>query len=343
MPYSPQMNGKSERMNRTLLNMIRTKIIDSGIPKPLWGEALKCSVYELNRTPTTALDKGVTPSQMWHGRNDISKLRIFGCRAWYVNLPRGNKIDSKSTGSVMVGYCGGGYRLWHVGDEKIVKSRDVTFDESVMEFKEIERNLNQSIILPEAESNGNEKVVPKITGKENNKIKVNQNSDKVIEDEVAKSEGTKTRSGRVVNQPKNLSDYEVYNAYCFLSSSNEEPKTYQEAIKSSKWREAITKELDSHEKLGTWTPAELPEGQVAIDTMWVLKIKDDGTKKARLVGKGFQEPYEGGNQDFSYAPVCRLSTVRVLISVAMQRNWKLSQIDVPTAFLNGFLEKDIYI
>ena len=255
MPYSPQMNGKSERMNRTLLNMIRTKIIESGIPKPLWGEALKCSAYELNRTPTTALDKGMTPSQIWHGRNDISKLRIFGCRAWYVNLPRGNKIDSKSTGSVMVGYCGGGYRLWHIRDEKIVKSRDVTFDESVMEYKEIERNLNQSLDLPEDERNGIEKVaneiVTKSTGEESDKIIINNNKnlDKDIEDEIGKSETVKTRSGRTVTQPKNLHDYEVYNAYCFLSSSNEESKTYQEAIESSKWQEAITKELDSHEKL----------------------------------------------------------------------------------------------
>ena len=130
----------------------------------------------------------------------------------------------------------------------------------------------------------------------------------------------------------------MYNAYCLLSLSNEEPKTYQEAIKLSKWREAITKELDSHIKLKSWTGAVLPVGQVAIDTMWVFKIKDDGTTKARLVGKSFQEPYERDKLDFSYAPACRLSTVRVLISVAAQRNWKLSQIDVPTAFLNGLLE-----
>lgn len=71
MPCSPLINGKSERINRTLLNMVRTQIIDAGIPKSLWGEALKCSAYELNRTSTTALPKGKTPSLLWHGRNDI--------------------------------------------------------------------------------------------------------------------------------------------------------------------------------------------------------------------------------------------------------------------------------
>ena len=84
----------------------------------------------------------------------------------------------------MVGYCRGCYRLWHTADEKIVKSRDVTFDESVMEFKEIKRNLNQSINLPENGSNGNKKVaneiVTKSTGEENDKIKNNKNSDKDI-------------------------------------------------------------------------------------------------------------------------------------------------------------------
>lgn len=62
MSYSPQMNGKSERMNRTLLDMVRTKLIDSGIPKFLRGETLSCSAYELNRSPTSTLKKGQTPS-----------------------------------------------------------------------------------------------------------------------------------------------------------------------------------------------------------------------------------------------------------------------------------------
>lgn len=99
--------------------------------------------------------------------------------------------------------------------------------------------------------------------------------------------------------------------------------------------------MDSHKKLQTWSPAILPEKEKAIDTRWIFKIKEDGTKKARLVARGYQVPYD--NLEFSYAPVCRVPTVRLLLSVALQNNWKLRQIDVPTAFLNGDLDTDVYI
>ena len=136
MSYSPQSNGKSERMNRTLTNMIRTKLIDSCVPKFLWGEAVRCSAYELNRSPSSTLRKGETPSLLWNGRQDISKLKIFGCRAWYTVLPKSNKLDSRAKPAVMIGYCGGGYRLWLPTEYKVIRSRDVRFDETKFEFKE---------------------------------------------------------------------------------------------------------------------------------------------------------------------------------------------------------------
>lgn len=139
-----------------------------------------------------------------------------------------------------------------------------------------------------------------------------------------------------------MDDYEIYVAYCLLSSSVQEPNTFIEASKSLEWMQAINNELEAHEKLQTWTSTELPKNQVAIDTRWIFKIKEDGTKKARLVAKGFQVPYEEGGE-FSYAPVCRLPTIRILMSKAIQNDWKLRQIDVPTAFLNGLLDQDVYI
>ncbi|KAG5875125.1 hypothetical protein JTB14_022597 [Gonioctena quinquepunctata] len=98
-------------------------------------------------------------------------------------------------------------------------------------------------------------------------------------------ESTVTRSGRTVKIPQNLQDYEIYTAYCLLTKVDQDPKTYKEASIMLDWQQAIDKELSSHEKLETWQPAKLPVGQRAIDTRWLFKTKEDGTKKARLVAK----------------------------------------------------------
>ncbi|KAG5891646.1 hypothetical protein JTB14_001816 [Gonioctena quinquepunctata] len=147
-------------------------------------------------------------------------------------------------------------------------------------------------------------------------------------------ESTVTRSGRTVKIPQNLQDYEIYTAYCLLTKVDQDPKTYKEASIMLDWQQAIDKELSSHEKLETWQPAKLPVGQSAIDTRWLFKTKEYGTKKARLVANA---------DEFSYAPVCRLSTIRMFLSVSVQKDWKLHQIDVPTAFLNGVMTTEVFM
>lgn len=70
-PYTPQKNGKAERMNRTLLDKVRTKFSDTNLPRKLWSEPVLCSAYELNRSPTDA-NNGETPASRWYGNNDQS-------------------------------------------------------------------------------------------------------------------------------------------------------------------------------------------------------------------------------------------------------------------------------
>ena len=113
--------------------------------KNLRGEAILCSAYELNRSPSESLPAGKTPALLWHGRQDLSKLRIFGCRAWCITLPKESKLEPRAKRGVMVGYCGSGYRVWLPQEEKVVKSRDVRFDESVAEYRD---HLNQENHTP---------------------------------------------------------------------------------------------------------------------------------------------------------------------------------------------------
>src|SRR5271168_512426 len=91
---TPEHNGVAERLNRTLLERVRSMLHASGIPKFLWGEAIKHAVYLKNRTATKVLD-GKTPYEVFHGtKPNLKGLPEFGARVW-VHDPNGSKLDGK--------------------------------------------------------------------------------------------------------------------------------------------------------------------------------------------------------------------------------------------------------
>ena len=87
--------------------------------------------------------------------------------------------------------------------------------------------------------------------------------------------------------------------------------------------------------------AKLPNGQRAIGTKWVFKIKRnaDGSinkYKARLVAKGFRQKY-GIDYKETFSPVIKYVTLRMMIAIAKYFGWPLDQLDVVTAFLYGVI------
>ncbi|RVW18267.1 Retrovirus-related Pol polyprotein from transposon RE1 [Vitis vinifera] len=122
---------------------------------------------------------------------------------------------------------------------------------------------------------------------------------------------------------------------------------YQEAFKYPKWKAAVDEEVRALEKNGTWEITDLPRGKKPVGCKWIftVKYKADGNVdryKARLVAKGFTQSY-GIDYQETFAPIAKLNTVRVLLSLAANLDWSLHQLDVKNAFLNGDLEEEVYM
>jgi hypothetical protein len=128
------------------------------------------------------------------------------------------------------------------------------------------------------------------------------------------------------------------------------PKTITEAYSSPDadyWKEVVRSEMNSIMSNVTWEVVERPYGCKRVGCKWVLKKKfrPDGTidkYKARLVAKGYTQK-EGEDFFDTYSPVTRLTTIRVLLSLATSHGLLFHQMDVKTTFLNGELQEEIYI
>ncbi|GJU59350.1 zinc finger, CCHC-type containing protein [Tanacetum coccineum] len=113
------------------------------------------------------------------------------------------------------------------------------------------------------------------------------------------------------------------------------------------WKEEINDEMDSIMENNTWILSDLPPGCKPLGCKWIFKrkIKVDGTIdkfKAILVIQGFRQNERIDYFD-TYAPVARISTIRLLIALVATYNLVIHQMDVNTTFLNGNLEEEVYM
>jgi len=125
------------------------------------------------------------------------------------------------------------------------------------------------------------------------------------------------------------------------------PRNIQEALDDPNWKLAVMEEMNALRRSGTWEIVNLPRDKKIVGCKWVftIKYKVDGNVdryKARLVAKGFTQTY-GIDYQETFAPVAKINSIRVLLSLAVNSDWPLYQLDVKNAFLNGDLEEEVFM
>ncbi|WVZ89572.1 hypothetical protein U9M48_035955 [Paspalum notatum var. saurae] len=148
---------------------------------------------------------------------------------------------------------------------------------------------------------------------------------------------------RVTRYSVNPLAFFFYSAYV----ASFEPRDVSHALSDPNWVNAMHEELENFERNHVWDLVEPPPNCCPIGTKWVFKNKqgEDGMvvrNKARLVAQGFCQK-EGIDYEETFAPVARLEAIRILLAFAASKCFKLQQMDVKSAFLNGFIEEEVYV
>jgi hypothetical protein len=277
-----------------------------------------------------------SPYELWFKRKpNINYFKLWGCLA-YVRLPdiKRSKLGPRTSKCVFLGYAfhSKSYRFLELDSNVIIESRDAEFFES---------NTIKNSNFSEASTSNNE-----------------NNFENIVSEN---EENFEIRKSKRIRKEKNFgTDFLTYfiegnsqvvvNEVGVCYNIENEPSNIEEAMKSRDatfWKEAIDDEMESIMFNNTWILVDLPSGSKPIGCKWIFKkkMKSDGSidkYKARLVAKGYRQS-KGIDYFDTYAPVARISSIRTLISLASIYNLEIHQMDVKTAFLNGYLDEEVYM
>jgi hypothetical protein len=164
---SPEQNGLSERSGGIINQRARALAIQAKLPKNLWPEIYRAAVYLINITPTKSL-KWKTPHEVLRkatGSADIipraSHIKVYGCASYFrdVHVAKGDKLQSRCLIGYLVGYeASTVYRVWNPRTNRVVRTRDVWFDETIffnpddpynLENPETVKSMKTTLKLPE--------------------------------------------------------------------------------------------------------------------------------------------------------------------------------------------------
>ncbi|KAH9763962.1 Integrase catalytic domain-containing protein [Citrus sinensis] len=281
---------------------------------------------------------------------DNSKGKIIGIG----NVDNLGKFDPKSDVGIFLGYSNSSkaYRVYNKRTLVVEESMHVTFDESNPSSTEkvvVDDNAEEEQ-QEEAPNRNQENTPPGIQEEHHEETNAEQNEgtsqtlpkewryvsshpkDVILGDP---SRGVTTRSSL-----RNTCEHAAF-------ISQIELKSFADVENDESWIMAMQEELNQFERNNVWELVPNPEHQSIIGTKWVFRNKMDESgvvirDKARLVAQGYNQE-ERIDFDETFAPVARLESIRMLLAYACHKDFILYQMDVKSAFLNGYIMEEVYV
>ncbi|GJX79640.1 retrovirus-related pol polyprotein from transposon TNT 1-94, partial [Tanacetum coccineum] len=316
---TPQSNGVVERKNRTLQEMSRIMLNEQSLPQKFWCNAVDTSTYILNRILIRVI-LGKTPYELLRGRKPtLDYFRVFGNKCFILNTNDYlTKFDPKSYEGVFLGYSQNSkaYIILNKHTRKIEESLNVTFDETSPPSKTsplVNDDLDEEEAIKVTEKKNLENDIEDETLKIDEIVNIKESKNHPLENVIGNLNQRTLRS-----QAQNQSNF-----FCFISTI--EPKNVNEALADESWIVAMQEELNQFIANDVWKLAPQPRNMTIIET--------------ELVAQGYNQQ-EGIDYDETYAPVARLESIRILLAYACALDFKLFQMDVKSAFLNGLINEE---
>ena len=362
-PRSPFQNGTAERNHRTMYDMARCLLLESGLPKSMWGYAIKMAVHIRNRCFSRRI--GCTPIEKLTGNKpNLSKLHIFGSKCYSYKSEGFNKLDARCEEGVFVGYDdeSPAYYVFFPASQKVKRERLVTFTDEAPEVVVCNSPTNPDqeddlIEVPPLRMTGGQSgLIPAVIPEEEEIVQseeeIEVNAD--VPDSLRRSTRTKVR-------PKYLSEYvsnleenimandESFIHHCYRADVDAVPNTFKQACNSPKaasWRTAMDEEMASLEENQTYDLVTLPPGRTPVGSRWVYSMKPvaegEDKFKARFVAKGFTQQH---NVDYTetFAPTAKMTSLRLFLQIATILQLQVHQMDVKTAYLHADIDREVYV
>ncbi|GJR26164.1 retrotransposon protein, putative, ty1-copia subclass [Tanacetum coccineum] len=311
-PYTPQHNGVSERRNRTLLDMVRSMMSQTTLPKSFWDYALETAARILNMVPTKKVEK--TPYEVWHGQAPkLSYLKVWGCEALVKRdtLTKPDKLEPRSIKCIFIGYPKEtmGYSFYYPTENKVIIARNAEFLENSLINQEASGSLEDLEIIQEEDTHPS---IDTSLNHEEDDLEMDEPQSDIIP--IRRSTRTRRPTDRM----------------CLYIDAEEhelgdlgEPANYKAALldpESDKWLNAMNVEMQSMKDNEVWILVELPPNGKTVGSKWLFKKKTDmdgavHTYKARLVAKGYTQT-PGIDYEETFSPVADIRAIRILIAIA---------------------------